>query len=145
VSKTKTHKASCHCGAVQVTIAHLPDYMQNCNCSLCRKSGSVWGYFGAADVEVLGETKSYQRRDCSEPAIQLHFCKTCGSTTHWCLIEDFKQRTKAEDRIGVNMRLFEELELVGTELRFPDGKNWAGDGAFTYRRDAIILSKGDDV
>jgi len=145
VSETKTYKASCHCGAVHMTISHLPDYMQNCNCSLCRKSGSVWGYYGASDVEVLGKTNSYQRRDCSEPAIQLLFCNICGSTTHWRLTEDFKQRTKADDRIGVNMRLFEEQELAGTELRFPDGKNWEGDGEFTYRRKAIVLGQDDDI
>jgi hypothetical protein len=41
--------------------------------------------------------------------------------------------------MGVNMRLADDRDLAGIELRFPDGRAWSGDGDFTYVRDPLIL------
>ena len=48
----------CLCGAVSVTIDEKPDYINDCNCSLCRKSGGAWGYFDPSIVKTSGETKN---------------------------------------------------------------------------------------
>jgi hypothetical protein len=37
------------------------------------------------------------------------------------------------------MRLADEKDLAGIELRYPDGRAWAGEGEFAYVRDARIL------
>jgi hypothetical protein len=41
--------------------------------------------------------------------------------------------------MGVNMRLADESDLAGIELRYPDGQAWSGEGGFTYVREARIL------
>jgi hypothetical protein len=41
--------------------------------------------------------------------------------------------------MGVNAALAEEAELAGVELRYPDGKNWSGEGEFGYVRPSRIL------
>jgi hypothetical protein len=41
--------------------------------------------------------------------------------------------------MGVNMRLADESELAGIELRYPDGRAWPGEGDFAYVREARIL------
>lgn len=41
--------------------------------------------------------------------------------------------------LGVNMRLADEQDLAGVELRYPDGRAWSGDGEFGYVREASIL------
>ncbi|MBP6011001.1 MAG: GFA family protein [Alphaproteobacteria bacterium] len=135
------HEATCHCGAVQIAIAHRPTFVHDCNCSLCSKSGAVWGYFSTTDVNVSGATQSYQRADRSNAAVKIHFCASCGSTTHWTLTENHMSRTGINDRMGVNMRLFDCRALTGVELRFPDGKSWTGAGDFGYRREPIILDE----
>ncbi|MCW3848585.1 hypothetical protein OF829_15220 [Sphingomonas sp. LB-2] len=43
-----------------------------------------------------------------------------------------------DGRMGVNMWLADESDLAGIELRFPDGKAWAGEGAFGYVREGRI-------
>lgn len=43
------------------------------------------------------------------------------------------------DTMGVNMRLFDEVDLKGIEVRFPDGKNWFGAVEYGYRKDAVGL------
>ncbi|MDJ0978623.1 MAG: aldehyde-activating protein [Erythrobacter sp.] len=120
---------SCHCGAVRVTVTHKPDYVNFCDCSLCAKSGGVWGYYESADVTVKGETRGYRRVDYDEPAVEVHHCPHCGTTTHWVLTEHLEG-----DRMGVNARIFEPAELYGVEARFPDGRNWFGETAPGDRR-----------
>ncbi|MEL6542432.1 MAG: aldehyde-activating protein [Pseudomonadota bacterium] len=120
---------SCHCGAVRVTVAHRPEYVNFCDCSLCAKSGGVWGYYESADVTVSGETKGYRRADYDEPAVEMQSCLVCGTTTHWRTTEHFEG-----DRVGVNVRIFEPAELNGVEARFLDGRNWTGDTAPAHRR-----------
>ena len=112
---------TCHCGQVRVTLATKPDYLNACNCSFCAKSGSVWGYFAGGDVAVEGETQRYMRADRERPAAILHFCPTCGSTTHFTLAEHV-----GHDMTGVNARRFAPEAMAGVELRYPDGRGWDG-------------------
>ncbi len=142
MEKQETLYAQCHCAKVGIKLTHRPEYINDCNCSLCRKSGGLWGYFSCADVTVTGETQPYSRKDRDEPAVQIHFCKLCSSTTHWTLTPAFLKTHPDADRMGVNMRLFEQDTLRGIELRFPDGKNWSGEGDYRYRKAPLIF--GDD-
>jgi hypothetical protein len=41
--------------------------------------------------------------------------------------------------MGVNMRLADEKDLAGIELRYPDGRAWSGKGAFSYVQEAGII------
>ncbi|VAV93838.1 hypothetical protein MNBD_ALPHA04-1146 [hydrothermal vent metagenome] len=138
---SKNLNAQCHCGNVKIDVSRQPDFIQDCNCSLCAKSGGIWGYFEPADVKVDGRTGSYTRKDYPQPAVEIRFCKFCGSTTHWILTADHIARTGQDDKMGVNMRLFDSADLDGIELRFPDGKNWFGETEFGFRRKAVILGK----
>jgi len=120
---------SCHCGAVSVTVPQRPEYVNFCDCSLCAKTGGVWGYYEERDLTVKGATHTYQRSDYAEPAVEIHSCPKCGTTTHWITTEHFDGNPA-----GVNMRIFEPTELIGIEARFPDGRNWFGETTPTQRR-----------
>lgn len=131
---------SCHCGAVRVEIRAWPEFLHECNCTLCRKAGTSWGYFAPEDVSVAGGTTSYSRSDKEQPAVAVHFCPTCGSTTHFRLTPA-AVTVHGDVQMGVNMRLADQDKLVGVELRFPDGRNWPGIGSFGYVRDAVIIGQ----
>ncbi len=137
--ETAPYSGSCHCGAVTVRIAHRPDYMNHCNCSLCAKAGAIWGYFDPADVTIEGETEGYTRADYAEPAVRVHFCPICGVTTHWQTTEGYAAaHPEQAARMGVNMRLFGSGAKSGVELRFPDGKNWNGESKPGFWKEAEI-------
>lgn len=98
---------SCHCGGVRLTVPAPPDWVASCNCSVCRKLGTLIAYYpddGAVRIE--GETRAYIWGD---RMIGLHHCPTCGCSTHW--------RTLGEDfgRMGVNARLLDGF-VPGKEL-----------------------------
>lgn len=130
---------SCHCGAVQIALAERPEYLNDCNCSLCKKSGTLWGYFHPEKVSVSGETKFYQRADKDPPIVNQHFCERCGVITHWSLTEAGLQKLNGNHSMGVNMRLCDRTELTGIEIRFPDGAAWSGQGEFGYVKPAEVI------
>ncbi len=133
-------RASCHCGRVKLSIACAPAFINECNCSLCSSHGAWWGYYETRQVQVSGDTQGYSRTDHEVPAVEIRFCGHCGCTTHWVFVDSFAaSRPEGNDQTGVNMRLFDPIELAGIELRFPDGRNIAPDGSYEFVREKIKL------
>jgi hypothetical protein len=131
---------SCLCGRVVIAIGQKPDFINACNCSLCSKTGARWAYFLPSEVKVDGTTQGYCRDDKADPVAQIHFCRHCGATTHFVLTESAVAKF-GNVQIGINMRLADERELAGIELRYPDGRSWPGEGPFGYVRDARIIGR----
>lgn len=129
---------SCLCGQVRIATEKRPDYIHECNCTLCTKSGARWAYYHPSEVSVEGATNTYSRQDKDDPAAEIHFCPACGATTHFTLTESAVSKF-GNSMMGVNMWLADEKDLTGVELRFPDGRTWSGAGDFSYVREARIL------
>jgi double-stranded uracil-DNA glycosylase len=107
----------CLCGRVMVEIPAKPEYINFCNCRLCRAAGAAWAYFDAVEVTVAGATVCYGREDLADTWLQIHFCPTCGSTTHY-------DATAAHPstRLGVNTRLFTQDDLEAIPVKYQDGR-----------------------
>lgn len=135
---------SCLCSAVRIELYQRPDYLHACNCTLCRKTGAWWGYFDPAAITVTGPTTSFVRGDKSEPATTIHFCPTCGVTTHFALTPAAVAR-HGNGIAGANLRLAELSDLAGLELRYPDGAGWSGEGPFGYVRPAEVLGHSGGI
>ena len=131
-------KLSCHCGMVRVELGKRPDFVHECNCSLCGKLGARWVYLHPSEVSVEGTTKGYCRGDKDDPSAEIRFCPACGSATHFILTESAVSRF-GNSLMGVNVRLADEKDLAGLELRYPDGRSWSGEGGFAYLREARII------
>jgi hypothetical protein len=80
----------------------------------------------------------WTRTDKPDPAADVRFCPACGTTTHFILTEAAAARF-GNTVMGVNMRLADERDLAGIELRYPDGRAWSGDGEFGYVREARVI------
>jgi hypothetical protein len=37
--------ASCHCGAVAISVGAAPLELRSCDCSICRRTGALWSYY----------------------------------------------------------------------------------------------------
>ena len=123
-------KGACHCGRVTYDFGRMPRSATACNCSICRRYGTLWAYgWDGEIVNVQGETKVYMHGDRD---IEFHFCPECGVTTHWRgAAPDAEGRT----RIAVNLRLA-DLAVVGDiPIRHFDGADrW---DAVTGRADTV--------
>ena len=131
-------KLSCLCGQVRLALTKRPPFINECNCTLCSKSGAAWAYCHPADVTIAGATNGFRRTDKDDPAAEIRFCPHCGTTTHFVLTESAVAKF-GNVQIGVNMRLADENDLTGIEWRYPDGWAWSGAGAFGYVRDARLI------
>lgn len=131
-------KLHCLCGQVRIQTLKRPDFINACNCTLCSKTGARWGYFHPSDVVIEGTTNGYRRADKEDPAAEIQFCANCGSTTHFILTASAIAKF-GNVQLGVNMCLADEKDLAGTELRYPDGRAWPGNGGFDYVREARII------
>lgn len=132
---------ACHCGRVRLRVRARPDFLHQCNCTLCARTGARWAYLHPSKVEVEGDSTAYCREDKDDPAAEIRFCASCGTTTHFTLTESAAAKF-GNGLIGVNMRLADESALAGLELRYPDGRAWSGEGCFGYVREPRILGDG---
>ena len=108
--------ATCHCGAVRVTVPRTPRTVTDCNCSICRRYGVLWAYYKASTVRVEAAPKA--TRDYSWGRKNLRFvrCATCGCVMCWERISPHP-----ENRMGVNARNFEPEVLRSVRVIPLDG------------------------
>lgn len=109
-------EGSCHCGAVRLTLPFLPETATRCNCSMCRRLGTVWAYFEFGTVAIEGHpehTADYVQGDKTLRTIR---CNTCGCVTYW---EPLPARAGAKH--GVNLNNFEPKLLDAVRIRRFDG------------------------
>lgn len=107
-------EGSCHCGAVRIEVAEVPSQVTDCNCSICRRLGTLWAYYAPAQVRIAGATATYRRGD---KTIDFHHCATCGCTTHWSPIAGVRE----QERVGINARLLASEVLARVRVRRLDG------------------------
>ena len=78
-------RAACHCGAVRFEISEPPSWVRDCNCTLCRRYGTLWSYYHDEDQAKLlkkPDVSSTATYTWGSQSIAFHFCKTCGCLTH---------------------------------------------------------------
>lgn len=107
--------ATCHCGAVTVSLAKRPTEVTECNCSLCRSYGVIWAYYPADDVTISPDPPSTDTYAWNGRHVDFHRCRECGCVTHWT------PRGKQRDKRGVNARLLPPEVLAAAKVRYRDG------------------------
>jgi hypothetical protein len=108
--------AICHCGAVRVEVPRRPRSLTNCNCSICRRYGTLWAYYKASEVRVIGAPGATSEYSWGDKTLRFVRCNTCGCITHWEPI-----LRKEDSRMGVNARNFEPGSLGSVRIRLLDG------------------------
>ncbi len=113
-------EASCHCGAVRLRVASAPVTVTDCNCSLCRRMGTLWAYYPQSEVEFLEAPDASFGYVQGDRSLATHSCRTCGCTAYWVPIGE-----TPKDRMGINARLFPpEIVKAATLLRFDGADSW---------------------
>ena len=109
------HRGSCHCGAIALILPQSPAEVSECNCSLCRRLGSLWHYGPAGSITVAGEVEGYVQGDRT---LTTWRCKTCGCVTHWTALDP------GYGRMGINLRMFDPELWQDLPRRLIDGASY---------------------
>lgn len=110
----KHPNATCHCGAVTISLTAYPLEITDCNCSLCRKYGVLWAYYAVADVSISPDAKT-DTYAWNGRNVDFHRCRSCGCVTLW------EPRDDSRDRRGINARLLPPDQLRRSRVRHLDG------------------------
>jgi hypothetical protein len=108
--------ASCHCGAVRLQVPRRPRTLTSCNCSICRRYGTLWAYYKMKDVRVLGARTRSDEYSWGDRSLKFLRCGVCGCVTHWSPVS-----RGPGAQMGVNARNFEPAVLAGVRVRRLDG------------------------
>ncbi len=112
---------SCLCGAIRVETAKRPDFIHECNCTLCSKSGARWGSFHPVRSDRHRRDQRLQPGRQGRSSREHPLLPKCGATTHFVLTDSAVAKF-GNSVMGVNAWLADESDLAGLELRYPDGR-----------------------
>jgi hypothetical protein len=94
---------SCHCGAVRIEVPSAPEWLGSCNCSICRRTGTLMAYYpDDGSVRVEGEMAAYIWGD---RMIALKHCPVCACHTHW------ESTGESYGKMGVNARMLDGFSI----------------------------------
>ncbi len=114
---TATYTGSCHCGRVRFRVTGDLDRAEICNCSMCTKKGFVHLIVPPARFELTageGELTDYR----FNTGVATHqFCRHCG-------IHPFYVPRSDPDKIDVNVRCLDGVDVDTLRPSRFDGKNW---------------------
>ena len=96
-------EGTCHCGNAKWTLEGDPGSITACNCTLCRRYGTLWAYdYEGERITLAGKTTSYVRADAKNPSLEILFCPTCAGVVAW---RSLHLDERGRRRMAVNLRL----------------------------------------
>ncbi len=108
-------EGTCHCGAVRWSFDGIPSDATACNCTICRRYGTLWAYdYEGEKIVVSGSTRVYVRGR----ALGYHSCETCGCVAYWRALNPGDDGRR---RIAVNLRLAEPELVAAIPIEHFDG------------------------
>ena len=105
-----TIEASCHCGAVRFSVETAPAELNSCQCSVCRRYGTLWAYYPPREVRFAADSGPTEIYIWGDRELEFHRCRSYGCVTHWSAVDP------AYDRMGVNARLMAPEVVAAAHL-----------------------------
>lgn len=111
-----TYHGSCHCGAVRFTANADLAHAITCNCSMCRRAGSILAFVPAADFNLETSEDALTDYQFNKKVIHHLFCKTCG-------IKAFGRGKGPDgsDMVAINVRCLDGVDLDALKPHAYDG------------------------
>ncbi len=111
------HTGSCHCGKVRFRVSGDLANAVLCNCSMCEKKGFIHLIVEASAFTLEsgeGDLTTYR----FNTGVAVHrFCRHCG-------IHPFYTPRSDPDKVDVNVRCLDGVDLAALRPKAFDGKNW---------------------
>lgn len=107
-------RAACHCTAVRFKVK-MPEWVLDCNCTICRRYGALWTYPQPDEVELIQGTDATDTYVWGDRELAFHRCKECGCVTHFSTLPPAPPRV-----YGVNARMIPALDPARVQLRQKD-------------------------
>jgi hypothetical protein len=110
-------RGGCHCGRVAFEVDGRPRRVSECNCSICAKKGYLHWIVPREAFRLLTPAKNVATYTFNTGVAKHHFCPHCGVAAYYIPRSD-------PDKVDVNARCLEGVELGRLERDHFDGRNW---------------------
>ncbi len=113
----QTMQGGCHCGRVRFRVTADLDRVTECNCSICAKKGFLHLIVPPEQFELISGKDELAVYEFNTGTAKHTFCKHCG-------IHPFYVPRSDPDKIDVNVRCIDNIELGAVAPKPFDGRNW---------------------
>jgi len=113
----KTMQGGCHCGRVRFKVTADLDRVTYCNCSMCSKKGFLHLIVPPEQFELLSGKDNLSTYEFNTRTAKHTFCKTCG-------IHAFYVPRSDPDKVDVNVRCIDDIDLSSLSIKTFDGQHW---------------------
>jgi hypothetical protein len=113
----KIYEGGCHCGRVRFRARLDLDVTSECNCSICTKKGIIHAIVAPEKFELVSGEDALSTYTFNTGVAKHTFCRVCG-------IHAFYVPRSAPDKIDVNVRCLDGVDLARLEPSSFDGQNW---------------------
>ena len=112
------HKGSCHCGQVTFEVEGTIDSVLACNCSICRRKGSLLWFVPRDQLRVTSGEDSTKAYTFNKHVIKHRFCSKCGIHVFGEGIDP-----KGNAIAAINLRCIDGLDLDAIPVHHFDGRS----------------------
>ena len=113
----RTMTGGCHCGRVRFRVTGDLSRVTECNCSICTKKGFLHLIVSPEQFELLSGDDALTTYRFNTGTAKHHFCPTCGVASFYIARSD-------PNKIDVNVRCLEGVDLTQIRVHSFDGRNW---------------------
>ena len=112
-----TMQGGCHCGRVRFRVTAELDRVTQCNCSICTKKGILHLIVAHEQFELVSGQDELATYTFNTGVAKHFFCKHCG-------IHPFYVPRSDPDKIDVNARCLDDVDVAAIPVKHFDGKHW---------------------
>ena len=113
----RTMTGGCHCGRVRFRVTGDLSRVTECNCSICAMKGFLHLIVPPEQFELLSGDDALTTYRFNTGNAKHTFCSTCG-------IHAFYVPRSDPDKIDVNVRCLDDINLAAVKPLSFDGKHW---------------------
>ena len=120
--EAQVYRGVCHCGRVVYEVRGVLDRASQCNCSICTKKGYLHWIVARENFRLLTPPDDLANYTFNTGVAQHHFCPRCGVASFYIPRSD-------PDKVDVNVRCLEGVDLTTLMIDRFDGQNWEANVA----------------
>ena len=112
-----TYEGGCHCGRVRFRVTAELTGIADCNCSVCTKKGFLHLIVAPEQFELLSGKDELSTYQFNTGTARHTFCRHCG-------IHPFYVPRSDPDKIDVNVRCLDDIDVTTIQVTPFNGRNW---------------------